>query len=447
MGMAALTAIHTVEVRLRPRSRSLLFLLGIGSVSLLLAMETVLVGIASFSEPPVGARWLLALNPNDPQSQFQLGRVYEKSNPTRSLEYMRRATELSPYSRFYWWRLSNACASAGNNDCAERARQRLLQLCPMVPLYHWYDAQRDLRMGREDDAMAQFRHLLELDPSYAISTWDSLRAVQSPDVLYQKMFTDRRDPELEISYVNFLSGRGEDDAAFSAWKQTAANSGSFTLSTVRPYLERLIWDGRMDEAAQVWKDLQRQEVVRRPVSDDRENLVFNGGFEAFPLNNGFDWRWGRLTYTAIDFSAPDAYRGAHCLRLDFTVSRNQEYEPVYQVVPVSPNHRYRLEAYVRSEDITSDTGPVLRASDTGGAGFADAVSETTVGTTPWHPVRVDFATGPKTQAVRLSVWRPRGRTFPTEISGTFWLDEVSLKCLDCDSTAGTEQSQANNAVQ
>jgi len=28
--------------------------------------------------------------------------------------------------------------------------------------------------------------------------------------------------------------------------------------------------------------------------------------------------------------------------------------------------------------------------------------------------------------VRLSLWRPRGRAFPTEISGSFWLDAVSL---------------------
>ena len=442
MGVVRLTAVDTVEVSLRQRARSLLFLLGIASASLLLAIETVVVGTACLSAPPAGARWLLALRPNDPQSQFQLARLLETSHPTRSLEYLHRATELSPYSRFYLFRLANACESAGDPACADWARQRLLQLCPMVPLYYWYAAQRDLRMGREDEAFAQYRRLLELDPTYATSTWESLRAVESPDVIYRKIFVDRVDPQLAISYVNFLNARDEGDAAFNAWNQTVAKGGSFPLALARPYLESLIGDGKMVQAVQVWKDLQQIDVVRRPASDDPKNMVFNGEFETFPLNLGFDWRWGKLDYLAIDFSAPDAHRGAHCLRLDFTGSRNQEFEPVYQVVPVSPNHTYRLEAYVRSEDITSDTGPVLRVSDTQSAGFADAVTETTVGTTPWHPVRVDFTTGPKTQAARLSVWRPRGRTFPTEISGSFWLDEVSIKCLDCDSTAGTEQSLA-----
>ena len=134
-----------------------------------------------------------------------------------------------------------------------------------------------------------------------------------------------------------------------------------------------------------------------------------------------------MTYLWVDFSAPAAYHGAHCLRIDFTVNRNDEYEPVSQIVAVLPSHSYRLEAYVRSEDITSDTGPSLRVTDTQQPSFSDAISETTVGTTPWHPVRLDFSTGTETQAVRLSIWRPHGRTFPTEISGTFWLDAVSLK--------------------
>ena len=70
------------------------------------------------------------------------------------------------------------------------------------------------------------------------------------------------------------------------------------------------------------------------------------------------------------------------------------------------------------------------------ADFPDAISDTTMGTTPWHPLRLSFSTGPQTRAVRLSFWRPRSRVFPMEISGTCWLDVVSLECL------GPEQSEA-----
>jgi hypothetical protein len=301
----------------------------------------------------------------------------------------------------------------------------------MVPLYHWEAAERGLRTQRLDEAVAQFRRLLELDPSsYTTGIWAALRAVQSPDVIFQEMFADRTDSKLEMGYIDFLSAQGEDDAAYRIWKLAVANPRPFPFASASHYLERLIGLGRIEEAVSVWQDLERLGIVQRSKADEKDNLIFNGDFEQFPLNVGFDWRVGRIAYLAVDFLAPGAYHGVHCLRIDFTVSRNDEYEPVVQIVPVLPNHTYRLGAYVRSEEITSDTGPHLRVCDIQQPGFPDALSETTVGTTPWHPVSLYFSAGPKTQAVRLSVWRPRGRVFPTEITGSFWLDAVTLECVD-----------------
>jgi len=420
-----------IEISLRSRSRALLLLLAVCSASLFLAAETLLVGItSSFDKPPVG-RWLLAFNSDDPELHYWLGRSYEGTKPAEGVQCLRRATELSPYSRHYWSRLAKACESLGDSQCADQAWERLLLICPMVPLYHWHVAQRGLRTKRLDEAMAEFRRLLELDPSYAPSTWASLRAVESPDAIFQKTLADRSDSMLKVGYIEFLSAGDEDAAAYQIWKRVVENPSRFPFSSAQPYLNRLIDRGRIEEAVGVWGDLERLGVVRRPQGDESGNLVFNGDFEQFPLNAGFDWRWSdQLTYLAIDFSAPAAYRGARCLRVDFTVSRNQEYEPVYQIVPVLSNHTYRLEAYVRSEDITSDTGPALRVSDTQQPSFRDVFSDTTVGTTPWHPIRVYFSAGPETHAVRLSVWRPLGRVFPTEITGSFWMDAVSLECLD-----------------
>jgi hypothetical protein len=223
-----------------------------------------------------------------------------------------------------------------------------------------------------------------------------------------------------------LSDQGDNDTAYRIWRLVVAESRPFPFSSAAPYLERLIALGRIEEAVHVWQDLERLGIVKRYEADEKDNLIFNGDFEQSPLNAGFDWRVGSGTYLAVDFSAPGAYHGAHCLRVDFTVSRNDEYEPAYQIVPVLPHHAYTLQAYVRSADITSDTGPCLRVSDTQPGGFPDAISDTTVGTTPWHPLRLSFSTGPQTRAVRVSFWRPRSRVFPTEISGTSWLDAVSL---------------------
>jgi hypothetical protein len=416
------------EISLRPQFRALFFVLAIGSGSLFLAVEASLVGIVSSFQTPAVGRRLLVLDGDDPQLHDQLGQIYKDTNPTESLYHLRRATQLCPASRTYWSDLELACESWGDVQCVDQAGERLLQLCPMVPFYHWLAAQSCLRANQLDAALAQFRRLLELDPTYAPDTWSSLQPVEKPETVFQRVLADNPDASLKVGYVYFLSTEGDDNDAFRIWRLVAADSHPFPFSSAAPYLDRLIGLGRIEEAVNVWQDLERLGIVKRPGTNEKDNLVFNGDFEQLPLNAGFDWRAVPTTYLAIDFSAPGAYHGARCLRVDFTVSRNDEYEPVYQIVPVLPNRAYVLEAFVRSQDITSDSGPCLRVSDTQSGGFPDAISETTVGTTPWHRVRLSFSTGPQTQAVRLSFWRPRSRVFPTEISGTSWLDAVSLKC-------------------
>jgi hypothetical protein len=165
--------------------------------------------------------------------------------------------------------------------------------------------------------------------------------------------------------------------------------------------------------------------------------VFNGDFEQVPLNAGFDWRATPLRDVAVDFQAPRVFRGNKAVRVDFTVNQNEEYEILSQIVPVAPLRNYRLEAYVRSESITSDSGPRLRILDFVAPARLDVSTSPVLGTTDWHPVVLTFSTGPTTRLVRLAVWRPRSRRFPTEISGSFWIDAISLRAR------GPEGEQAN----
>jgi tetratricopeptide (TPR) repeat protein len=410
--------------------RALLFLLAVGCASLLVAGEATLVGIISSFETPSMGRRLLALDADDPRLQRQLGKAYEDINPAEGVRHLRRATQLSPGSRLYWSDLESACESMADTQCIDQAGERLLKLCPMVPFYHWLAAKSSLRTHQLDRALAEFRRLLELDPKYAAGTWVSLQTVQKPDSIFQEVLAYSGDVQLKVGYVDFLSQQQDNDTAYRIWKLVVADSRPFPFSSATPYLERLIGLGRIEEAVNVWQDLERLGIVKRLEADEKDNLIFNGDFEQVPLNAGFDWRTDPQAYLAVDFSAPGAYHGAHCLRVDFTVSHNDEYEPAYQIVPVLPHHAYTLQAYVRSEDITSDTGPCLRVSDTQPAGFPHAISDTTVGTTPWHPLRLSFSTGPQTRAARLSFWRPRSRVFPMEISGTCWFDAVSLHSAD-----------------
>ena len=201
----------------------------------------------------------------------------------------------------------------------------------------------------------------------------------------------------------------------------------FSFPLAEPYLDKLLQFGHIDEAQGVWRDLQALGVVSRAPAGEQDNLVFNGDFEQTPLDAGLDWRHEADPYMALDFADESAHTGRRCLRIDFTVGRNEEHAPVYHWVPVAPNQAYRLTAYVRSQDITSDSGPRLRVTDPLHPDSAPALSEATIGTTPWRQVGLDFCTGADTKLVQLSIIRLRSRGFPSEITGSFWLDNVILK--------------------
>lgn len=433
--MGKLFITSSVSFPIRPRWKVWTFLVAIGLSGAIMIGKALQSAVAATLRESVKAsdlRKALGMDPANPELYYRLGLIHsfsmEEINPTEAIKNLRQATVLSPYDSSYWSSLASACDSMSDTVCADQAMERALRLNPMTPHLYWIAANHYLRTGQTDTAFAYFQHLLELSPDYAWTTFRlCLRVSDDPEVVYQKILPAGKDPKLKLAYMNFLSAKGDANFAFRVWGRVVADAPPFTYSSVEPYVQRLIEGGRVREAQSVWLDLERLRIVQKPRTEDSDNLIYNGDFEQVPLNAGFDWRYRDLPYTSIEFSDAGALRGAHCLHLDFTVSANEELEPVFQFVPVAPNHSYLLTAYARSSDIVSDSGPRLRVIDPACRDCLDVSSETTVGTTTWHPLRLSFTTGAKTNLIRLAIWRARCRTFPYEITGDFWLDDVSLK--------------------
>lgn len=431
-----------VEFSLQGPWRLGLYVLVIGLLTLLISVETAKIAIVTaLGKSPNTAELqkALAIEPDNPALLHRLGLLYsflpDTMSPLQGVRCLRRAVELNPHRAAYWLSLGTACDSVGDTTCADHAFQRALVLNPTSPRVQWGIGNHYLMTDRVDTALPFFRRLLELSPEYARPTFGlCLRAVHDPQIVYERVLPRRSDAKLRFAFVNLLSEQGDHDNAYRVWRETIAETSAFAFSSVTPYLDRLLGQGRFLEAQSVWQDLERLGIVKKPPTEDPRNLVFNGGFEQDPLNAGFDWRFQSAAYVAADFADTSAFQKERCLRVDFTVSRNDEFEPVYQIAPVVPYQAYVLSAYVRSENVSSDSGPRLRVLDPACPACPNAMTEATVGTTAWHQVTLSFLAGPQTHAVRLSVWRPRSRTFPTDITGSFWLDAVSLTAV-----AGSEE--------
>lgn len=430
--------------RLRSQATSTVFLLAVAVPGLLLAVKVVGIAVAATmgqSSDPTELQKAVRLDPSNPNLHYRLGLAYcyslDHSHPEEGLSELRQATELVPTEPTYWSALASACESVGERPCADKAMERTLALAPMTPRHRWDAANHDLVAGRPNEALAEFRRLLELDPGYAPEAFRlCLRVDADPGDVYQKVLADQRYPQLNFAYINYLSSHGEGKRAYPVWQATLSLNQHFPFSLADPYLEWLLRQGHTQLAIVAWQALEQHEIIRKSSADTPNNALYNSGFEEPLLNAGFGWRVQEDSYTRVSQDSTRAYQGRRSLRVNFTVPHNEDYEPVYEIVPVTPNNTYILQGYVRSDSITSNSGPRLRVVDSACPTCLDVPTQGTVGTTGWHRLTVSFSTGPRTRLVQVSVWRPRSPTFPSRISGTFWLDAVSLN----------QTTRANNQV-
>lgn len=417
----------------------MVFLLPILALSIGLAWETTRVAkaseqIDSFSLTDM--QKALQVDPGNPDVTHRLGLVYSFDptdiNMSEAVKYLRQAAELNPRRWDFWSDLGTTCDFVGDTACSDEAFDRAFDLNPMTPSLQWAIGNHYLLTNRQEKAFPYFRRLLELDPQYLEATYRlCLRAVRDPQMIYTEVVPRGTDASARFAFLLFLSSTADYESAMKIWGQMISGPDrSPELALVKPFLDFLIDHNQIQDASTVWDGLQHAGVIPAGPTSPAANLLYDGNFEGTPLNTGFDWRISDSPDLVFNFSDPSAYKGTKCLRIDFALGRNTDYDLLDQVVRIDPNTHYQLTAYVRSDNLTSDNGPRLRVIEMGCGDCVPRTSDATVGTTPWHPIDVEFLTQPQTQAVRISFWRQHEQRYSRDITGTVWLDEVNLRALE-----------------
>ncbi len=430
---------HIRAWSLRPWWRAVLFLIPILAAGLGLSWEAFRAAWATYALDAVAIKDVQKALNRDPANSdliHHLGLLYTtdptESNLTEGVEYLQQATELNPRHWDYWSDLGTSCDFAGNTTCSDEAFDRAWMLNPMAPALEWDLGNHYLVTDRAEKSFPYFRRLVVLDPEYLDNTYRlCLRATRDPETIYREVVPHEKDASPRFAFLMVLTTAADYESAMKIWGQMISGPDrSPNLSLVKPFLDFLIDHDQIQDASTVWSDLQHARVIPAAPAGQSANLLYNGDFEGQPLNTGFDWRISDSQDLEYDFSDPSAHRGAKCLRIEFPIGRNADYDLLDQIVRIKPNARYQLTAYVRSENLTSESGPRLRAIEVGCENCTPRTSDPTVGTTAWHSVDVEFLTQPQTQAVRISFWRPQDHVSSRDITGKVWLDDVTLHELD-----------------
>jgi len=370
------------------------------------------------------------LDPSNADYHTRLGRLYEYSPVDLQLEkaeeHFRRATHLDSYDPQTWLELAVAMEFQARIEEAGACLRRVHLLAPNLPAYQWPIANFYLLQGSVDEAFRHFRVVLAGTSQYDSNVFGlAWKATDDGGKILQELIPER--VTTEFSYLNFLvSGRRLNEAQ-AVWKRIVAGREAFSPGQSSPYIDNLVAAQRADEAYQVWTDLQKKGLIRYASLPSEKNLISNGEFEDELLNMGFDWR---IVPVEGVYAGPDTstyHSPSRALLVQFPGKQNLQYQHVYQYVKVSPGQSYRLQAFMKTKDITTDSGPRLQVYDAYNAAALNKLTDDLTGTSDgWTSLLLDFATGPKTELIVVRLVRLPSKKFDNLISGKVWLDDVQL---------------------
>jgi tetratricopeptide (TPR) repeat protein len=370
------------------------------------------------------------LDPSNADYHVRLGGLYEYSpldvQLDKAEEHFRRAIQLDSYDPQAWLELAAALEFQGKISGAGACLRQVDLLAPNLPAYQWPIANFYLLQGSIDEAFRHFRVVLAGTSQYDSNVFSlAWKATDDAEKILQQLIPER--VMTEFSYLNFLVSVGRLNEAQALWKRIATGREAFSPGQSSPYLDNLIIARRPDEAYQVWTDLQKKGLIRYASLPSEKNLISNGEFEDELLNMGFDWRIVPVegVYAGLDTST--YHSPSRALLVQFPGKQNLQYEHVYQYVKVSPGQSYRLQAFMKTQDITTDSGPRLQVYDAYNAAALNKLTDDLTGTSDgWTSLLLDFATGPKTELLVVRLVRLPSKKFDNLISGKVWLDDVQL---------------------
>jgi hypothetical protein len=370
------------------------------------------------------------LDPSNADYRLLLARTYqynlENVQPAKALEQLRRAVELNPENPQGWIDLALAVQFQGKLSEAGAHLRRADYLAPNLPPYQWPIANFYLLQGNVDEALRHFKVVLAGTSQYDQNVFDTAwKASGNADKILQELIPRRLSTE--FSYLDYLVAQQRFAEAQPVWKLILSSPEKFTPQQGASYVDSLLAARRPAEAYQVWRDLQNKGLIPNPPTGGEGNLLSNGDFEDELLNLGFGWRITSAEGVYVGLDTTTYHSPSHALLVQFSGKQNIEYRHVYQYVEVSPGRAYRLQAFMKSEDITTDSGPRLEVRDAYNPAALDKYSEDLKGTTEgWTPLLLDFAAGPKTELIVVGLVRLPSRKLDNLIAGKVWLDDVRL---------------------
>jgi hypothetical protein len=387
----------------------------------------------------------MRLAPNDPWTHWVVaGLKNESIKPEDRAEVLRQyeeAVRLSPNDYRFWVSLGRARGQDGDFAGGEKALRRAVELAPSYADPRWHLGNLLLRSGRGDEAFTELRLAAEADQRLRPQIFNAAWFVYGENVdAIRDAVGGSAAARAELAV--YVAGRERFDEATRLWSSLSVVEKSEQRPNGEALMKALLAAKRHRAALEVARDLNRE----APAPKVGEFL--DPGFETTIDATGaniFGWKVTSVPQAQIGLDESNRHNGVRSLRIAFKSPSILAFNNISQLIVVEPNAQYRLEYYVRVEDLKSGGTPLVQIIDGANETTALAASQPLPnGTRDWQAETIEFRTPPKTEAVIVRVSRATcGADTVCPIFGLVWYDDFNLQRLGGSGNA--TPGGANNA--
>jgi hypothetical protein len=337
--------------------------------------------------------------------------------PNGAVDRFRQALAMDTAFPYRWSDLGDALAASGMVDLAQYCFRRSLELAPNSPQIAMRAANFHFREGETGPAIQLGAEVLRLTTAYdgmVFNSWVRLGG-SLDDVLQIGIGTNRRAAESFFRYLIATSRPRESggDSRLSAMWTWLEGRSQVNRPLAMVWVDWLSGRHRDNDAFVVWK-----RYVAQDPAYGSGNWIDNAGFENEPAGQGFDWRLQPCPGVKTGLDSATAHSGHSSLRMEFDGSANLDFHHIAQRVWLPPG-RYRLTAWMRTSNLSSDQGLAL---------VLNGVSTPALtGSHDWTMVAADVTVGDGASAGEVSVVRQRSWRFDGKLQGVVWIDDVALR--------------------
>ncbi len=393
------------------------------------------IGDENVSEEELAAAQLqtaetaMRLAPDDPWTHWVVAGLKKNSLDQHALEdslrHFEEAARLAPNDYRFWVSLGRARAQAGDSAGGEQALRRAVELAPAYADPRWHLGNLLLRAGRGDEAFTELRRAAEADPKLRPQIFSAAWVVFGEDVdAINRAAGGSAAARAELAV--YVAGRGRFDDALRLWASLTPDEKREQRASGLSVVDALLAAKRHRSALELARDVGGRDALKANVGE-----VSNPGFEEDidpASSNPFDWKVKSVPQAAIGFDQSAKHGGARSLRVAFKSPSVLVFTNISQTVVVEPGQTYRLEFYVRTDDLKSGGTPLVEVLDgADGKTVLGATPALENGTQDWQPQTLEFKAPPGSEAVLIRVRREKCDDAVCPIFGLVWYDDFNLQ--------------------